>query len=136
MALSKPTSDQSQRLLSSWITFYLLLFYVTGDLLWHYCVKIRYDYLHGEAPDVTMYHGIMSTTSSLAAFYLKIALFVIEAFKYAFSFDYSPVYDELRDSYVNADSSKLPGASQVPVQVEEKQEGALATRVSNAMKLQ
>lgn len=111
LAFSKPTSDNPQRIISSNITFYFLLFFVTGDLLWHYLVKLRYDYLQGKPPAITEYHGIMSTSSSVAAFYLKIALFIAEAFKYPFSFDYSEVYDNLRETYVNADSSKLPGAS-------------------------
>lgn len=55
----------------------------------------------------------MVTTASLVAFHLKIALFLIECLKFGVSYDYAEVYDDLRDTYVNADSSRLPGSNEL-----------------------
>lgn len=62
------------------------------------------------------------------AFYLKVILFILESFKYGLSYDFGPVYDELRESYVNADSQRLPGSRKLDD--EDKSDGHLALRIN------
>ena len=50
----------------------------------------------------------MATTPSYITFGFKLALFVIEAMKYKYSYDMAPEYDYLRTSYTNADSKDYP----------------------------
>ena len=67
----------------------------------------------------------MMSGASSAAFALKITLFMVECFKWTYTYDFAPIYDQIKEKYVNADSSKLPGAKKLPKSVPNDDENTL-----------
>jgi len=50
----------------------------------------------------------MATSPSYVTFGLKIGLFVFECIKFKFSYDMGPVYKNLKDTFIEAESTSLP----------------------------
>jgi len=54
----------------------------------------------------------MATSPSYVTFGMKIVLFIIECSHYKYSYNMGVVYDMLKDTYLNADSSAFPNSKQ------------------------
>jgi hypothetical protein len=125
ICFSHSRTDQNVRVLSEYLTIFLLV-YLPGDLLAHYYVRKEQDSLkvddeinqkYGQPRQnyqVEAYQGIMATVPSIVTFIFKIVLLLIECLKYKYSYDMAEAYDDLKNTYRNAKNEEFPQSMRGP----------------------